>query len=277
MLNTKFDLYKTEWLDLVFDDRNKAYGAYDLRRHYADNINKAMAIAFGICLVASSAVYIISNNKPVKPVYSGLVVTIPIIPPPNIQIPKKADVPKIKTPVKPQPTVKAIQDLPPVVVANELAKEPVKTSDLDKAVIGPTTVKGVDAGLGGNAPEAVSSGGNGGTAPMDDNSVHPFKGLEVMPEPMDGFAAFGKFLGKNLRFPGQAQDAGVSGRVILTFVIEKNGEITNISIDKPAGYGFDQEAMRVLKLAKAWKPGIQNGQPVRVRYSIPINFKLPEE
>jgi protein TonB len=90
-------------------------------------------------------------------------------------------------------------------------------------------------------------------------------------------AAFGKFLGKALRFPPQAQDAGVSGRVLMSFVIEKNGEISNITVDKGAGYGFDQEAVRVLKLAKAWKPGMQNGQPVRVRYSIPINFQLPAE
>jgi protein TonB len=60
-------------------------------------------------------------------------------------------------------------------------------------------------------------------------------------------------------------------------VIEKDGSLSNIVVEKGAGYGMDEEALRVLKLAKAWKPGIQNGQPVRVRYMIPINFQLSEQ
>lgn len=277
MLNTKFDLYKTEWLDLVFDDRNKAYGAYDLRRHYADNINKAMAITFAVLLAASATVYIVSHNKKVIPQERMIEMVVPIIKQPLIEPPKKVEPVKAVTPVKPQPTVTTVQHLPPVVTRDELAvKEPVKTTDLVNAAVGSQTVKGVDVGAGGNAPEPAATGGEG-TAPVDDKTIHDFRGLEVMPEPLGGFGAFGKFLGKNLRFPGAAQDAGVSGRVELSFVIEKNGEISNISISKPAGYGFDQEAMRVLKLAKAWKPGFQNGQPVRVRYSIPINFQVPVE
>ncbi|AMR33245.1 hypothetical protein A0256_18385 [Mucilaginibacter sp. PAMC 26640] len=280
MLNTKFDLYKTEWLDLVFDDRNKAYGAYDLRNHYARNLNKAMAITFAVLLAASTFIYISSHQKAVIPETTIVDVVLPSIKAAVVEPQKKIEPPKAAVPIKPQPTVTTIQHLPPVVKPDELVtKEPVKTEDLAKAAVGTVTVKGVDVAPGGNAPEPapVTGGGGTGTAPAADNTVHNSAGLEVMPEPVGGFAAFGKFLGKNLRFPGAAQDAGVAGRVTLTFVIEKNGDITNINIDNPAGYGFDQEATRVLKLAKAWKPGIQNGQPVRVRYSIPINFQLPAE
>ena len=97
-----------------------------------------------------------------------------------------------------------------------------------------------------------------------------------MPEPVGGAAAWNKFLSKNLRFPAVAQEEGVGGRVYLSFIIEKDGSLSNITVDKAAGHGFDEEALRVLKLAKAWKPGMQNGQPVRVKYSIPISFQAPD-
>jgi protein TonB len=64
---------------------------------------------------------------------------------------------------------------------------------------------------------------------------------------------------------------------LVSFVIEKDGRLSDFSVEKGAGYGMDEEALRVLKLAKAWKPGMQNGQPVRVRYVIPLNFQINEE
>ncbi|MFD0794185.1 energy transducer TonB [Mucilaginibacter litoreus] len=97
-----------------------------------------------------------------------------------------------------------------------------------------------------------------------------------MPEPDGGLAGWTKFLNKNLHFPAQAQDAGVGGRVIVSFVVEKDGHLTDIEVTGKAGYGMDEEAIRVLKLAKPWKPGYQNGKAVRVRYSIPMNFQLSE-
>ena len=97
-----------------------------------------------------------------------------------------------------------------------------------------------------------------------------------MPEPVGGEKAWSKFLNKNLRFPDAAQDERVSGKVYINFIIEKDGSLSNLVVDKAAGHGFDEEALRVLKLAKAWKPGMQNGQPVRVKYTIPINFQISE-
>ena len=274
MLNTKFDLYKTEWLDLVFDDRNKAYGAYDLRRHYADNINKAMAIAFG-GVISIALLLSFTTKKPVIPTERQIIVNIPTIPIPPVKPPVKASEPAKPQAPKPPSAPIAARAFPPmkIVPEKEVAVDPPVISSLGQNIASVAS-KGINVAAPIDPPTATNGQGSG---LVEDKTIHDFSGLEVMPEPVGGFAAFGNFLGRNLRFPGAAQDAGVAGRVILTFVIEKNGEITNINIDKPAGYGFDQEAMRVLKLAKAWKPGIQNGQPVRVRYSIPINFKLPEE
>ena len=83
-----------------------------------------------------------------------------------------------------------------------------------------------------------------------------------------------KFLKKNLRYPDQAIDAEKSGRVLISFVVEKDGTLTDIKILRGPGYGMDEEALRVVKKAPAWTPGIQRGKPVRVAFTLPINFSL---
>lgn len=269
----KFDLYKAEWLDLVFDHRNKEYGAYDLRRHYGRNMVKAMGLTFTVVAILVT-LSIILKPKPVDT--RTIIVELPpptIAPPPVEAKLKKPEQPKHTEPVKP---IKTSQSLPPVVVPTEPPIEPHTTAELLKSTIGPVDTKGEDKP--GNVLEEKGPKGDGaGTAPSSDIIVEAGTGgLDVMPEPVGGAAAWSKFLQKNLRFPGIAQEQSVSGRVFLSFVIERDGQLSNIKVEKGAGYGFDEEALRVLKLAKAWKPGMQNGQPVRVRYTIPINFQLSE-
>ena len=274
MLNTKFDLYNAEWLDVVFDDRNKAYGAYDLRSHYAGTLNKAMAIAFSVVVSGAVLLSIALKKDPVERSRETIVtITPPVIQ--SIKPPEKKIEQAKPTHTQPQPPAATTKLTSFVVTSKPVTEEPPVINDI-KTDIGPVTAKGVEG-----TPLVVDDKGPVGPpstpAPNGDEIVPFDGGLEVNPEPYGGMVAFGKFLGKNMRFPAQAQDANVSGRVIMSFVIEKNGEISNIHVDREAGFGFDQEATRVLKLAKAWKPGRQNGQPVRVRYSIPINFQLPAE
>ncbi|TFF39783.1 energy transducer TonB [Mucilaginibacter psychrotolerans] len=274
MLNTKFDLYKSEWLDLVFDDRNKAYGAYDLRHHYSGTLNKAMGIAFALVITGALALSYAFKSVPKEEyiIHEYVNKDIKIAPP---EKPKevKPETHKATPPAKPAAPVTTTQFITPTITNDPVATDPPKNIELTSE-IGAQTIKGTDG-----PPAIVDNGpvGPSTTGGNDEEIVPSGIGLEVNPEPYGGMAAFGKFLGKALRFPAQAQDAGVSGRVIMSFVIEKNGELSNITVVRGAGYGFDEEAMRVLKLAKAWKPGIQNGQPVRVRYTIPINFQLPTE
>ena len=79
---------------------------------------------------------------------------------------------------------------------------------------------------------------------------------------------------KNLRYPQEAIEAGISGKVYISFVVEKDGSLTDIKVVRPLGSGTDEEAVRVLKNSPKWKPGIQNGRPVRVAYTMPISFTL---
>ncbi len=270
MLISKFDLYKPEWLELVFDDRNKEYGAYDLRRHYAKNMVMAMGITFlGLGLLCGAAIVFRARPDTRRIITVVNDPTIHILLPPATPI-KHPDPPKPLRSEPPAHPIATTRVVPPVVVPDPVAQNPVPNAQITGA-IGQVTTKGPV----GPVVVPVSPPGPPTTGP--DNTVHNVGDIDAMPEPVGGEKAWAKFLNKNLRFPYEAQQAGVSGRVILSFIIEKDGSLSNIVVERAAGNGFDEEAFRVLKLAKAWKPGMQNGQPVRVKYDIPINFQLSSE
>lgn len=266
MLIPKFNLYKSEWLELVFDDRNKNYGAYELRKTYAPTMVKAMIITFVMVGLGCAAEVIFKGHDLVA---HDRVTVVNITPPPiNIEKPAEA---KLKPKADP-PKVTTTRDVPPTVVPDNKADKPVEN---DKIVgqVGQQTLKGTDDPIV-EIPDDKPAAGTGTLAV--DNSVHTVGTLDFMPEPVGGVSAWSKFLNKNLRYPSEAQEEGISGRVFMSFIIEKDGHLSNIMVDRGAGHGFDEEALRVLKLAKAWKPGMQNGQAVRVKYSIPINFQLQD-
>lgn len=98
--------------------------------------------------------------------------------------------------------------------------------------------------------------------------------VENKPEPAGGFPAFYKYLSENLKYPSAARIHGISGRVYVEFIVEKDGSITNIAVIKGIGGGCDDEAMRVMSNAPQWQPGKQRGRPVKVKMTIPINFTL---
>jgi protein TonB len=272
MLISKFNLYKTEWLDLVFDDRNKEYGAYYLRQHYASNMVRAMLITFSGLVLIFGSTFLYGNHHVIidqLPKNDTTVVNLTEIKLPELKHPKPS---KPIEPPKASEPVKTIENPPPVVTPDNQAKKPVTTADLQTAISGQQTLNSKEGGGIVDVPDNTPGDGT----PVVDNTVYAPGNLDFMPEPVGGASAWAKFLNKNLRFPIAAQEDGISGKVFLSFIIEKDGHLSNIVVDKGAGHGFDEEALRVLKLAKAWKPGMQNGQPVRVKYSIPINFQLSE-
>jgi protein TonB len=268
MAIAKLDLYNPEWLELVFNNKNKAYGAYDLRKHYAQNLVKAMAIAFFSVAFLFTA-YSILMPKPAAFI------------PPEIEVPVKLmsnDVkPPVVVPPKPQTThpqtqVNTIKY--PVLVArpDKEAENPPKLTDLNTAAISTETKKGPDQAGNIDIPEGSSDGGMKDV--VEDTKPKETYEIQVLPQPYGGEAAWAKFLQRNMRYPPQAIDAKAQGKVFLSFVVEKDGHISDIVVERGVGYGLDQEAVRVLKLAPAWKPGIQNGHPVRVKFTMPITFQL---
>ncbi|RFZ95762.1 TonB family protein [Mucilaginibacter conchicola] len=100
---------------------------------------------------------------------------------------------------------------------------------------------------------------------------------EVSPSFVGGDAVFGRYLGKSIHYPRAARMNNVQGRVIVAFVVEKDGSLTGIKVLRGIGGGCDEEAVRVLSLSPKWVPGKTKGKPVRVQYSIPINFALQDD
>lgn len=275
MLISNFNLCKSEWLELVFEKRNKEYGAYYIRQHYADTVVKAMVIAFTVMVTVFAVTGVLIR---VKPVTDGqVIVNIDpgiVVPPP----PKKVDPPKPKVePAKaaalPAVPVNTTRFVPPIVVEDPKAEEPPKIVDLQGAV-GPQTIK--DAGTGIPSIDNPGKGGDGPDNMGNDENGKPYIAVENMPVPSGGSAGWAKFLQSSIRYPNQALQNEMSGRVIVSFIIEKDGHLSNIHVERGPGYGMDEEAARVLKLAKPWTPGMQNGNPVRVKLTLPVNFTYSE-
>ncbi|WP_300130196.1 energy transducer TonB [uncultured Barnesiella sp.] len=109
-------------------------------------------------------------------------------------------------------------------------------------------------------------------APMPTDSVYEV--AEVMPEFPGGTQALFKFISENLEYPQHAIDGQIEGRVVVQFVVDKTGKVGNIQVVRSIDKLLDQAAIDVVRALPAWKPGMQNGQPVNVRYTLPVSFKL---
>lgn len=112
------------------------------------------------------------------------------------------------------------------------------------------------------------------TQPSSETDNPVFLEIEVPAQPKGGYPSFYKYIAQNLKYPEEARKAGIEGRVFLQFIIRKDGSITDVSLLKGIGHGCDEEAIKVVQNAEKWIPGTQRGEPVNVRMSIPIVFKL---
>jgi protein TonB len=106
------------------------------------------------------------------------------------------------------------------------------------------------------------------------NNSKIFTAVEIIPSFPGGIEKFYKFLQYNIRYPGEAVTKNVQGKVFISFIVEKDGSLTDIKVVRAIGGGCDEEAVRVMKLSPNWNPGIQNNRPVRVAYTMPISFTL---
>jgi protein TonB len=175
----------------------------------------------------------------------------------------------------PPPKVDQVKFPPPVVKPDDqvVEEEPPTIKELEKADPGQKTLKGdPNADIVINTP--VSDGPINQEVTEDSNTI--FTNVEVLPTFPGGLEKFGQFLGRNLRYPPIARENGVQGRVYCTFVVEKDGSLTDIKVTRGIGGGCDEEAVRVLKSSPKWNPGVQNGRNVRVSYTVPIFFQLQQ-
>lgn len=265
--------------DMLFEHKNKDYGAYAIRQAYKANLTKATVLGSSLMLFVFLSSFVLNKLHPKPKEESPKAPIVTLIDPPLI-------IPDIPEPEIPQPRqqrlVRQVEFPPQVrpVENNEPEDEQgiPNEEELKDAAIGNETLEGppatgsfvepatVDLAVYADVPEPP--------APPAPKIDEPLLLSEVMPEFEGGMKQMYKWLGKNLRYPNAAAKAGVQGKVVLTFVVEKSGQITGVKILKGIGFGCDEEASRVLEAMPKWKPGLQNGRPVRVRYTLPLNFKL---
>jgi len=274
MLGSKLDILNQQWIDVVFRGRNKAYGAYELRKDNSRNTNRALLIGVVLFVFLISLKTILNAIEGFIPKAPEKVkVTEVVLPPPPVNEQQKPPPPP---PEPPKPKVDQVRFPPPVVKPdNEVReKEPPTVKELEVADPGPKDQKG-DPNQDIRIEEPV---GNADVKQVvEENTNQIFTAVEKSPSFPGGEGAFGKYLGKNIKYPAVARENNVQGRVILTFVVERDGSLTDIKVVRGIGSGCDEEAIRVLKASPKWTPGIQNCRPVRVQYSIPVNFALAEE
>ena len=275
MLGSKLDILKQEWIDVVFNSRNKNYGAYELRKDNSKNTLRALVIAVALFVFIISLPTIINKLKGLIPKAPEKVkiTDVVLLQPPPVDQTKKPPPPP---PEPPKPKVDQVRFPPPIVKPDNEVKEkdPPTVKELAVADPGQKDQKG-DPNADIRIDEPVGNSDVKQVVEADPNQI--FTSVEQVPEFAGGLEKFGAYLSKNIRYPAVARENNVQGRVICTFVVERDGSLTDIKVVRGIGSGCDEEAIRVLKNSPKWKPGIQNGRPVRVQYSVPISFTLASE
>lgn len=173
----------------------------------------------------------------------------------------------------PNTYVKPTPPTPPVMKETpKVSEEIVEVKDDPKLLLPELPTVEVDPG---EVPTASSEVFNNAKPDMDEKVEEPTIFIaEEMPAFGKNAADFYKYLSKNIKYPSQAQNMGIEGKVFVQFVVDKDGSITNVEVIKGIGGGCDEEAVRVLQNSPKWQPGKQGGRPVRVRMTMPIVFSL---
>jgi protein TonB len=249
--------------EIVFEHRNKEYGAYELRKRYNKHMNTAFIIAISVFVISVSIPAIMDFLDTLAPTEADTNVELTLVDAP----PLDKDVPPPPPPPDPPPPVQeTIKFTPPVVT-----EEPIDEKDIPppqdeiKVQVGTETKEGtgdIELPTEGEGKEEVE-------APQQIFTI-----VEQMPEFPGGEEKLFEYLGKNIKYPSMARENGITGTVYVTFVVEGNGEISDVKKLRGIGGGCDEEAMRVVKAMPAWKAGKQNGKSVRVQYNLPIKFTL---
>ena len=279
----KIDLYDPKWVEMVFAGKNKEYGAYQLRKGTSGrNIKALLILVIAAALVGGFLAWKVIEQKQAEEqqAYMEAMELAKLQ-----QQAKKEE--KKKEPAKPKiepkkeiPVARETQKFTaPVIKKDELVKEENQVKQMDKldekVAVGTENKEGTKDRLA----EAVRSdiavaAPPPPPAPKPEVSNKVFDFVEEMPHFPGGAAALQAFLSSNTKYPVVAQENGVQGRVIVSFVVERDGSITDVRVVRSVDPSLDREASRVVRSMPRWSPGKQNGSAVRVKYTVPVVFRL---
>ena len=260
-------LLEADYLDIIYDHRNKGYGGYELRKNYSSRVRKGVGfLMLGLSAIVSFS-FVNVKKEIAAPLGPAVVVTVIDNIKPDQPPPPKPTMP----PAAPPPPAKSAIYIPPVI-------EPDKDVQPDELMTEVSKLKNVNPG---NAN--IDSGADGLNPPIiGKNTGGPIvvattKAPEIpmFVEQMPAFPGdMQSYLSKNINYPPNAREAGVQGRVAITFVVNEDGSITNAKVTHSIGAGCDEEALRVIKAMPKWKAGKNNGVATKVMFTQAISFKL---
>ena len=249
--------------DVVFEDRNKAYGAYQIRKTYD---RRVVLIMLGLCLVIGTA---FGTYKYIKSIPEEVIEEAPIdmtqfdLPaaPPEEEVPPPVEEP-------PPPMEKTLAFLPPVVVDEQVDNPPPLQDDLNETKVSTETHEGeesLDAPVEEHKVAVVEHKEEEVEAFVDEEAEFP-----------GGMQACYAFIGKNINYPQVAIEENLQGKCYVNFVVDREGNISDVRVAKGvAGCPeCDKEAIRVVRMMPKWKPGKKAGRDVKSRFMVPGNYKL---
>jgi protein TonB len=270
-------ILSADLLDIIFDGRNKEYGAYELRKGYKKRLLTAllaMAAAFLLIMLSAVIANTVKKNKPVIQNVQDVSLTevkereAPPPPPPPPPPPKPPEPPKVEI----------AKFTPPKIVKDEEVKEdekPPEQEKLEVAKIGTINQEGIkDVGIVAPPVETKSVAEVVAPKVVEEDYTKVFTKVENPAEFPGGQSEWIRYLQKNLRYPEQAIENGTQGVVRVQFIVDREGNISEVQALNDPGDGLAEEAVRIIKKGPKWRPAEQNGRKVIYRHIQAITFKL---
>ena len=273
---SKIDLFDQQWIDLVFEGKNETYGAYELRKNTnSRNLKAFIAMVLGIIVIVAIVLLkntiqeaILANSSHDEELEMAVLVEE------KVEAEVERNEPVVFEQQEVVELVASSEKFTAPEITDEVPPEEVMRGQDDLAQtntkIGVYQVEGNDEEAG----EVLKAQQVVVTEQPKEEETKIFEVVEQMPSFPGGDAALMAFLSKNIKYPVVAEENGIQGRVIATFVVERDGSITDVKVVKSVDPSLDKEAVRVLKSMPKWIPGKQNGSAVRVKYTVPVTFRL---
>ena len=263
-------------LDIIFEGRNKAYGAYDLRKTYNKRLVTALVATLLLCLllfVGSILASVVGKNKKASIVIQD--VNLEAVK----QEEKKPEPPPPPPPPKQEPPkIEMKQFTPPKIVKDEEVKEPPpKQEELDNVKIDLKSQEGIKSDV--IAPPVEEKGTGVVEAPkVEEDYDKEFKTVQIQAKFPGGPEAWVKYLQRNLRADVPVENGAPTGRltVVVSFLVDKEGNISEVKAENDPGYGTAAEAVRVIQRGPKWQPAVQNGRNVIYRQKQTVTFDVAE-
>jgi protein TonB len=262
-------------LDIIFENRNKEYGAYELRTRYDRRLKTSMKIMISATVLICGIIY--ADGHFFKHRLAHKIID----PFTEVEMIKMVDEKKPQETIKPkQPTspkkIATVNDAIPKIVRSGPTNPPRTVEEIESNQIGNKNILGEKTELIATTPVSKDSGNKTELA-VEKAEPEIRETAQEMPEFPGGVEALKRFLSKNMRMPKNDLDPGTRVNVLEKFVVDENGNISGFNTLQSGGPEFDNEVIRVLKKMPKWKPGKQNGKNVSVYFKLPVIFQSQDD